>query len=256
MSQTKHQTFETRLMKRSEIQAAPYNPRTISAYNRSILQAKIKEIGLVEPLVWNQRTGNLVSGHQRLSILDELEQRDDYELTMAVVDLDPVREKEAVVFLNNPTGQGVWDEDALAELLKHPDVSLEGMGWTSSDLQIEFPDLELPESMQPAEGDGIVADQEAAVAGSVDEFAAIKEARKAGREEARADIVNDADYMLLVAFRTNADRNQFLRVNGMASGVTHMTADELATLLKPEHLWRTETAAPEAPGPDAESTSS
>lgn len=245
------------LMRRAEISGAPYNPRMISAYARQQLADKIKDVGLVEPLVWNRRTGNLVSGHQRLSILDDLEGNDQYELQMAVVDLPAEREKELVVFLNNPAAQGAWDEAALSELLADPGVTLEGMGWTPADMQIEFPDLALPERFMPDESAdaGMVAAQEDAVQDSVDEFEAIKQARKAAREEARADVANDADYILVVAFRSNKDKEQFLRVNRIVAGATHITAEELGMLLKPEHQWRTE-AAPPAPGPGESSTTS
>lgn len=249
MSKTKHQAFEIQLMRRADLAAAPYNPRMISPYAREQLKAKIQAVGLVEPLVWNMRTGNLVSGHQRLSILDQLEGTDQYELEMSVVNLDQAAEKELVVFLNNTTAQGTWNEDLLAELLKDTGVTLEGMGWTPADLQIEFPDLPVPEHLQPTGEAGFVAEQEAAVQESVDEFDAIKEARKKAREEARGDVQNDADYVLVIAFQTSKDKSQFLRVNGMMAGVTHMTADELAMLLKPEHQWRLSAAEP-PPAPE------
>ncbi len=44
----------------------------------------ITEFDLVEPLVWNKRSGNLIGGHQRLKILQE---RGDAEVEVSVVDL-------------------------------------------------------------------------------------------------------------------------------------------------------------------------
>lgn len=48
------------------------------------------EFDLVEPLVWNKRTGNLVGGHQRLKILKE---QGRTEVEVSVVDLSPIKEK-------------------------------------------------------------------------------------------------------------------------------------------------------------------
>ena len=70
---SRFQKFESQDIGREQIQNAPYNPRYIDTAARNKLKEKIKKVGLVETLVWNKQTGNLVSGHQRLSILDELE---------------------------------------------------------------------------------------------------------------------------------------------------------------------------------------
>jgi len=75
----------------------------------------IREFDCVEPLVWNQRTGYLVGGHQRLKILRE---RGDREVSVSVVDLSPERERALNILLNNPSAQGDWDYDKLAELIK------------------------------------------------------------------------------------------------------------------------------------------
>ena len=98
MSVTKYQKFEVVRMWRSEIQLAHYNPRKITDENRKELKKNIKgDAGLIETLVVNRTTGNLVSGHQRLSILDELEgypvKVDDYQLDVAVVTMTEQQEK-------------------------------------------------------------------------------------------------------------------------------------------------------------------
>lgn len=67
---------------------APANPRTISDDARRKLRDNLKRVGLLQPLVWNRRSGNLVSGHQRLSQMDDLMGTANYHLTVAVVDLD------------------------------------------------------------------------------------------------------------------------------------------------------------------------
>jgi ParB-like chromosome segregation protein Spo0J len=54
----------------SKIKPAAYNPRKdLKPGDPEYLKLakSMKEFDLVEPLVWNKRSGNLVGGHQRLA---------------------------------------------------------------------------------------------------------------------------------------------------------------------------------------------
>ena len=99
-----------------QLNPAPYNPRRDlqpgdPAYEK--LSRSINEFGCVEPIVWNERTGNVVGGHQRLKVLRESGLS---EVEASVVDLDPDREKALNLALNKITGS--WDDTRLAELLR------------------------------------------------------------------------------------------------------------------------------------------
>ena len=98
-----------------EIIPADYNPRKISKENLERLKKSIKEFGLVDPLVWNERTNRLIGGHQRLKILMEEGVK---EVEVSVVNLPEDKEKALNIALNNPNLQGEWEEEKLAELLK------------------------------------------------------------------------------------------------------------------------------------------
>jgi DNA modification methylase len=103
-----------------QIQRAKYNPRVLLTpadpeYKR--LKKTVDKFGLVEPLVWNKRSGNLVGGHQRLSIL---EARGDVEVEVSVVDLDDRDEKTLNLALNKHSGN--WDNDLLGSLLRELNV--------------------------------------------------------------------------------------------------------------------------------------
>lgn len=100
----------------NQINPAVYNPRVDlkpgdEEYEK--LKVSIDTFGYVEPLVWNQRTGNLVGGHQRLKILIEQGLTD---VEVSVVDLSLEREKTLNLALNKITGN--WDEDKLSDLLR------------------------------------------------------------------------------------------------------------------------------------------
>lgn len=97
------------------INAAAYNPRVDlqqedPEYEK--LKRSIEEFGYVEPIVWNERTGNMVGGHQRFKILKA---RGDTEVTVSVVDLDYQQERLLNLALNKVSGR--WDDEALARLL-------------------------------------------------------------------------------------------------------------------------------------------
>ena len=99
---------------------AKYNPRKDlkpgdSEYEK--LKKSILEFDMVEPLVWNKRTGNLVGGHQRLKILKELGVKN---VDVSVVDLSEVKEKALNLALNKI--QGEWDYPMLKDLLEEIDT--------------------------------------------------------------------------------------------------------------------------------------
>jgi hypothetical protein len=111
---------------RSQIQNASYNPRKITKKNRENLRKGLEAHKLVVPLTWNIRTGNLVSGHQRIKQLDDMEQTKDYELTVAQIDVDEKQEKEINILLNNQSAMGEFDIDMLGGLIEEVDYSLAG----------------------------------------------------------------------------------------------------------------------------------
>ena len=134
---SKHQAFTAETVNRQQLRAAPYNPRYMSDDARKRLRASLKKNGLVEALVWNRQTGNLVGGHQRLSELDALEGHADYDLTVCVVNVDEAKEKGLNIALNNRSIQGEYDADALADMLRGLDESaVQTTAFNDADLEL------------------------------------------------------------------------------------------------------------------------
>ena len=103
-----------------KLNPAKYNPRKDlkpgdPEYEK--LKRSIEEFGYVEPIVWNERTGNVVGGHQRLKILKELGRT---EIEVTVVDLDEIKEKTLNLALNKISGD--WDLPLLKDLLQELDT--------------------------------------------------------------------------------------------------------------------------------------
>lgn len=138
MAISKFQSFVTETISRKEIKNADYNPRIMDKEAKKRLRANLKEHGLVSSITWNKRTGNIVGGHQRLEQLDTLEKNTDYDLTVCVVDVPEKEEAKLNVLLNNPSMQGDWDFDKLANMSEDFSISLADMGFTKSDVDFMF----------------------------------------------------------------------------------------------------------------------
>ena len=127
--------MEIRTLKSAQLKAADYNPRRDlqpedAEYQK--LRRSIETFGYIEPIIWNERTGRVVGGHQRLKVL--LEQgREDIEAV--VVDLEEKDEKILNVLLNKVKGR--WDIGKLAELLQQLDETgdMEITGFEDWELQ-------------------------------------------------------------------------------------------------------------------------
>lgn len=169
------QKFEILAINRNEIKGAEYNPRVISKDAKKRLRQMIAKHGLVQPLVWNRRTGNLVAGHQRLDVLDALERTTDYVLSVAVVDVDEKEERILNVQLNNPSMQGDWDIDKLAEISDSANISPDEFGFADSDIAVLFGDDNF---------DKVIVD-EVEVSNTKQKIREIKEKRERGEKEMR-----------------------------------------------------------------------
>jgi len=115
---TENITFERKRI--ADLTPAPYNPRTITQDALSGLRASVERFGLVEPVVWNRRSGRVVGGHQRLKVLMQM---GETETQVVVVDLDEIEERALNVALNNPAIAGEFTPD-LHRLLSEINAAL------------------------------------------------------------------------------------------------------------------------------------
>lgn len=197
------------------LRGAEYNPRTIGDAEKRKLRDAIKRHGMVQPIVWNRQTGNVVGGHQRLSILDTLAGTSDYRLTVAVVDVPLKREKEINLLLNNAAAMGDWDLGLLGDVLRDVD-DLIGTGFDHADVFQLIGD-------SPFEN---AEDEE------YDELAKkIRETRELYSSIAEKSRKRDGDdFFFLAIFRNGADRDAFLEKAGLTPGTKYQSGEELARL--------------------------
>lgn len=143
--------IDVRTLPVGQLTPAEYNPRkplgpTDKPYRK--LKRSLERFGLVEPLVWNERTGRVVGGHLRLQILKELGVQ---EVPVSVVQLTDAEERALNVVLNNREAQGRYDADKLAVLLEElkplPELADTGFSLETLRLLTYQPD----ETLAPAE---------------------------------------------------------------------------------------------------------
>lgn len=99
-----------------EMERATYNPRVSlmpGDEEFQYLEESMRRFGQVLPIVWNQRTNRVVSGHQRLSVL---EYWGEEKAEVSVVNLDEIKEKQLNLALNKITGS--WDNEKLKSVLE------------------------------------------------------------------------------------------------------------------------------------------
>lgn len=238
---SKFQKFEALTINRQQIKGAPYNPRTISTENQNLLKKNLRKRGLMETLVWNENTGNLVSGHQRLTILDSLEKRGDYDLTVAKVNLSLQEEKEQNIFFNNPNAQGDWDRDLMLEMIG--DIDTKAAGLTDADLSAIGIEMDL-EKYEDKDVEDVIASFENVKGQQKEQKRIEREANpeKKDWKQAKADIKknieekNDVreDYFVL-SFDNVEHKEAFLKRFGFDTDERYVKGEVLSKIIN-DHL--------------------
>lgn len=194
----------------------------LDKHARKKLRDKIKKDGLVQPLIWNRRTGNLVGGHQRLSVIDDLEGSQDYSLTVAVVEVDDKTERELNVFLNNQSAMGAWDFDALGSMLKEG-VDATELGFDLPELQTMFDDAGLASMFEKD-----------TAADDVEKLKATKKRSKDlktadAEHKARKELEDDSEFYLVVVFQSRTECDSFLAGAGLPADERYVDGRRMAT---------------------------
>lgn len=117
----------------ADMERATYNPRVElrpGDEEFEALKESLVHFGLVEPIVWNERTNRVVGGHQRLTVEEHLGHD---EVDVSVVDLDELKEKELNIALNKTGGR--WDNQKLGALF-------DDLGDRATDTGFTLPEIE------------------------------------------------------------------------------------------------------------------
>lgn len=124
-------------MEVKDLREADYNPRlTLEVGTPEFAKFKnaIEKFDMVEPVVWNKRTGNVVGGNQRLAVMKYLGKT---KTLVSVIDVDETQEKLLSVALNKI--KGTWDFEKLENLFSELDYSsLDITGFGADEIALIF----------------------------------------------------------------------------------------------------------------------
>lgn len=208
--QPKYKQSETIIVKRSQINFAPYNPRKEDPEIVRKLKKNFKTVGFLGGIVWNRRTSYLVSGHKRVQTLDIINNYDgtpgkDYDIKVEAVDLDDKTEREQNIFMNSPSAMGEFYMEKMKILV--PGIDYEAAGLSEADMNIY----------------GISIMQEEVNAGTssvVDDFAEMQrpyEERKAAVKQMKEQIkqqseqkVEDIESYVMLNFKSYRAKSSFM----------------------------------------------
>jgi hypothetical protein len=248
------ESFKPVTLNRKDIKGADYNPRKMTEANRKKLRKLLKTHGMVQPIVVNKRTMRIVGGHQRVSIMDSELRREDYELSVAMIDVDEADEVKINVSLNNQSVMGEWDLDLLESIkIDLPDIDFQNdLGFDQIDIESMFYDSEaffppktevatpivakkdFDESGDELDSDGFESDSpdEQNVREFFEEASdldKLKAAKRAYREEAALEnkdgtshLTDDDDYTVDVVFNSNQEKWNFMSAIGKKLEETHI----------------------------------
>ncbi len=107
-----------------QLLANPRNWRIHPRAQQDALAGLLDQVGWVQDVIVNRRTGHVVDGHLRVSLAIS---RDERTIPVVYVDLDEAEEALVLASLDPLAGMAVTDEDALRELIAGADAASEAL---------------------------------------------------------------------------------------------------------------------------------
>lgn len=104
------------LVRAAELIENPLNARRHSKEQAAVMHGALNELGWIQEVIVNQRTGRLIDGHLRLSLA--LRQGNDTPVPVKYVDLDENEERLALLTLDPISAMAETDNAALEALLQ------------------------------------------------------------------------------------------------------------------------------------------
>lgn len=129
---------ETKIIKRSQINLNPCNPKVHTDADIKQQKANIRKVGLIGGIQWNETTGNLIDGHKRVMSVDLIQGYDgtpetDYDIKVEAVDFDEKTEKEQLLFMAK--SQDPIDYNLVAKNFSIDEIDFKAAGFTEQDTE-------------------------------------------------------------------------------------------------------------------------
>jgi hypothetical protein len=216
----KFKQSETIVIKRSQINFAPYNPKRHSEESIKQQKKNFKQVGFLGGIVWNRTTCNLVSGHKRIMAMDLEYKYDgttqtDYNIKVEAIELTEKQEKEQNIFMDAKSTNTPQDLTLLAEIL--PEIEIENTGLTDQDLNlisIEVPNFKfgnsdiITEAMQDTSKDYEDKKQK---------LIEVKKLLKGNVSNMRENSLQESKTYIILSFDSNDNKCEFMERFGYSS---------------------------------------
>jgi hypothetical protein len=222
---------ETIVIKRSQINFAPYNPRKKNPKVVEALKANFKKVGFMGGIQWNKTTRNLIGGQKRTEALDLIFDYDgtpekDYDVKVEMIELDEKTEKEQNLFLNNKRVQGEMDLELVAAML--PEINIEATG-------LEQYDIDLIKATVPDFHYGEITEIKTDINNLNKNSAANKEKIKALKKTISAGVKTDQTAThFTVAFEDYSKKAEYLESLGINGDTILISAERFFKAIQPE----------------------
>jgi ParB-like chromosome segregation protein Spo0J len=233
---------ETRIIKRSQINLNPINPKRHSDERIRLQKKNLQKVGFLGGIVWNELSGNLIDGHRRIKAMDMYYKYDgtsdtDYKVKVEVVNLDEKKEKEQLTYM--AVGNTKPDLDLLASYL--PDIDYSEVGLSPDELNdilaiSEVDANSLSESLDdlllPTDFDGIKD--------PIPEDAALpyeekKEHMKAVKQQVKESAFQhrqDEDAYIILSFSSFETKSDFCDLLGISTDEKFAKGEEVLKLIE------------------------
>lgn len=212
----KYKQSETIVIRRSQINFAPYNPRKEDPEVVKKLKKNFKTVGYLGGIVWNRLSSYLVSGHKRVQTLDIINEYDgtpetDYEIKIEAVELDDKTEREQNIFMNSPSAMGEFDMAKMKILV--PEIDYKAAGLSEADMNIYG--IAIAQQEISAGVDSVVDDFEEIQRPYEERKAAVKEMKNQIRQQADQK-VEDIESYVMINFKSYRAKSSFMIRFGFA----------------------------------------
>jgi len=145
----------------------PANPRVHDDANLSAIRASLQRFGQAEPVVVQAKTRRIIAGHGRVSAMKALGW---HEVDIVELPVDDLTATALGVAMNRAGELASWNDHALAPILKalEDQGSLDGVGFSSADLDSLLKQLEADSAQDRVDDPGPDAPPKIAAARSGD----------------------------------------------------------------------------------------
>lgn len=227
---------ETRIIKRSQINLNPINPKRHSDEKVKLQKKNLQKVGFLGGIVWNESSGNLIDGHRRIKAMDLHYKYDgtpdaDYGVKVEVVSLDEKTEKEQLTYM--AIGNTKPDIDLIANYISDIDYSDVGLdiGELNDILAInmETPSLadSLDDLLSPAEDDVLDSNERT--------YEEKKEHMKAVKQQVRENAIErqqNEDAYIMLSFSSYRAKCDFCDLLSISTDDKFAKGEDVLRLIK------------------------